>query len=62
MIAKLIVWGATRDAAREGMIEALEAFQVDGVKTTIPAHLKIMRDPRFAAGDYDTGFVGRLLG
>jgi acetyl-CoA carboxylase biotin carboxylase subunit len=62
MIAKVIVWGHTRDAARQGMIRALESFEVDGVKTTIPAHLKIMRDPGFAAGNYDTGFVGRLLG
>ena len=62
MIAKLIVWGHSRDAARQGMIRGLESFVVDGVKTTIPVHLQIMRDPRFAAGDYDTGFVGRLLG
>ena len=62
MIAKLVVWGGTRDAAREGMIQALEGFVVDGVKTTIPVHLQIMRDAHFAAGDYDTGFIGRLLG
>ncbi|MCK4412821.1 MAG: acetyl-CoA carboxylase biotin carboxylase subunit [Candidatus Eisenbacteria sp.] len=62
LIAKLIVWGPTRDAAREGMIQALEGFIVEGVKTTIPAHLKIMRNPDFAAGNYDTGFVERLLG
>jgi len=61
LIAKLIVWGPTRDAAREGMIKALESFQVEGVKTTIPVHLKIMNDPDFAAGNYDTGFIGRLL-
>jgi acetyl-CoA carboxylase biotin carboxylase subunit len=62
LLAKLVVWGATRDAAREGMIQALGGFTVDGVKTTIPVHLDILRDARFAAGDYDTGFVGRLLG
>jgi acetyl-CoA carboxylase biotin carboxylase subunit len=62
LLAKLIVWGSTRDEARQGMIEALEAFRIEGVKTTIPVHLKIMQDPGFAAGDYDTGFMGRLLG
>ncbi|UCD76684.1 MAG: acetyl-CoA carboxylase biotin carboxylase subunit [Phycisphaerales bacterium] len=62
LIAKLIVWGPDRDAAREGMVNALEGFKVDGVKTTIPIHLKIMKDADFAAGNYDTGFVGRLLG
>jgi acetyl-CoA carboxylase biotin carboxylase subunit len=62
LIAKLIVWGSTRDAARKGMIRALEAFRVEGVKTTIPVHLQIMRSKDFAAGEYDTGFIGRLLG
>jgi len=62
LIAKLIVWGPTRDAARKGMIRALEGFRVEGVKTTIPVHLKIMRSREFAAGEYDTGFIGRLLG
>jgi len=32
------------------------------VKTTVPIHLEILRQPQFAAGEYDTGFVGRLLG
>ena len=62
LIAKLIVLGPTRDAAREGMVKALESFRVKGVKTTIPVHLKIMKDPDFAAGNYDTGFIARLLG
>jgi acetyl-CoA carboxylase biotin carboxylase subunit len=62
LIAKLIVWGPDRDAARQGMIRALESFQVTGVKTTIPAHLKILQDGGFAAGDYDTGLVEKLLG
>ncbi len=62
MIAKLIVWGPDRDAAREGMVKALEAFHIEGVKTTIPVHLKIMQNAEFAAGNYDTGFIERLLG
>ena len=62
LIAKLIVWGPDRDAAREGMIKALDSFHVAGVKTTIPVHLQIMKSPDFANGDYDTGFIGRLLG
>ncbi len=62
LIAKLIIWGPNRDAAREGMIKALESFRVEGVKTTIPVHLQIMKSSDFAAGNYDTGFIGRLLG
>ena len=62
LIAKLIVWGPDREAARKGMIRALESFKVEGVKTTIPAHVKIMQSPEFSEGDYDTGFIARLLG
>jgi acetyl-CoA carboxylase biotin carboxylase subunit len=61
MIAKVITWGATRDLARKGMIEALSRFTIEGVKTTIPVHLRILEDAQFVAGDYDTGFLGRLL-
>ncbi len=61
LIAKLIVHGPTRDAARQGMIQALEQFHVAGVKTTIPVHLTIMKSADFAAGTYDTGFIGRLM-
>ena len=62
LIAKLIVWGPDRDTAREGMIKALESFRVEGVKTTIPVHVQIMKNRDFAAGHYDTGFIARLLG
>ena len=60
LIAKLIVWGPTRRAAREGMIKALESFRIEGVKTTIPVHLRIMTHKDFAAGNYDTGFIERM--
>jgi acetyl-CoA carboxylase biotin carboxylase subunit len=62
LIAKLIVWDRSRDAAREAMVRALGSFVIEGVKTTIPVHLKILNAPEFAAGDYDTGYLGRLLG
>ena len=62
MIAKLIVHGPDREMAREGMISALSDFKIGGVKTTIPVHLEIMRNEEFAAGEYDTGFIERLMG
>jgi acetyl-CoA carboxylase biotin carboxylase subunit len=62
LIAKLIVKGPDRDAARNGMIRALEEFHVSGVKTTVPVHLEIMRSSEFASGEYDTGFIGRMKG
>lgn len=61
LIAKLIVWGRSRDESRNGMIRALQSIRIEGVKTTIPIHIQILKDSAFAAGDYDTGFVGRLL-
>jgi acetyl-CoA carboxylase biotin carboxylase subunit len=61
MMAKVITWGPTREHARKGMIAALQRFVIEGVKTTIPVHLRILEDPQFIAGQYDTGFLGRLL-
>jgi acetyl-CoA carboxylase biotin carboxylase subunit len=62
MIGKLIVAGRDRETARQGMLRALEGLRIEGIKTTIPVHQRILADPGFAAGEYDTGFIGRLLG
>jgi len=62
MIGKLIVHGPDRETARRGMLDALARFRVEGIRTTIPVHRRILSDPAFAAGDYDTGFIGRLGG
>ena len=43
------------------MIAALEEMVVEGVSTTIPLHLSVLRHPRFAAGDYDTHFLEENL-
>ncbi|MGD8393978.1 MAG: acetyl-CoA carboxylase biotin carboxylase subunit, partial [Candidatus Eiseniibacteriota bacterium] len=50
MIAKLIVAGPDRETARLGMLDALEQFTVEGVKSTIPVHRKILADARFVSG------------
>ena len=39
----------------------LEAFQIEGVKTTIPLHKKILSDPRFSSGTYTTALIGKTL-
>jgi acetyl-CoA carboxylase biotin carboxylase subunit len=57
MIAKLIVSGATRAEAIERSIRALEGFRVEGIKTNIPLHLRILKDPVFRAGDLNTRFL-----
>ncbi len=62
MICKLIVAGDDREQARRGMLQALERFQITGIKTTIPIHTKILSDQRFASGQYDTRLVAQILG
>jgi acetyl-CoA carboxylase biotin carboxylase subunit len=57
MIAKLIVWAPTREMAIDRMIRALGEFRVEGVKTTIPFHLKLMKNPDFRSGDVSTRFL-----
>jgi acetyl-CoA carboxylase biotin carboxylase subunit len=57
MIAKVIVHARTRELAIARMRRALEGMVVEGIKTTIPLHLKIMNDPNFQAGDFSTRFM-----
>ena len=57
MIAKLIVSGATRAEAIERSIRALESYRIEGIKTNIPLHLRILKDPVFQAGDLNTRFL-----
>jgi acetyl-CoA carboxylase biotin carboxylase subunit len=59
MIAKLIVHADTRDDAIMRMQRALDEFIVEGVKTTIPMHKKILADPDFQKGDISTKFMER---
>jgi acetyl-CoA carboxylase, biotin carboxylase subunit len=62
MIAKLICVGATRYSTVRRMARALSEYLITGVKTTIPFHVKIMQDAAFLRGEFDTGFVERLVG
>lgn len=60
LIAKLITHGKTREEAITRMIRSLEEFVVEGIATTIPFHLQVLRDPVFISGDFDTKYVERL--
>ncbi len=57
MIAKLIVSAQTREEAIVKMERALSEFVIEGVKTTIPLHLKLMRNEKFIQGDFTTKFM-----
>lgn len=57
LVAKLIVWGKNRQHAIARGKRALEEFTIEGIKTTIPMHLKILEDERFINGNFDTSFL-----
>ena len=57
MIAKLIVSAQTREECIVKMERALSEFTIEGIKTTIPLHLKLMKDPEFRAGNFTTKFM-----
>jgi len=61
MIAKLIVHARTRELAIARMQRALDMMVVEGIKTTIPLHKKIMADPAFQKGDFSTKFMEEFL-
>jgi acetyl-CoA carboxylase biotin carboxylase subunit len=60
LIAKIISHGRTRGEAIDRMRRGLEEFYIEGVKTTIPFHLKVLADPEFIAGNLHTGFIPEM--
>jgi acetyl-CoA carboxylase biotin carboxylase subunit len=61
MMAKVIVKAATRDKAIEQLVQALQAFDIQGVKHNIPAVVAILQSDAFAAGEVHTGIVEQVL-
>ena len=61
LIAKLMAYGRDREEAVARMTRALEMMVVEGIKTSIPMHLRILADPDFRAGRMTTGFMERFL-
>jgi acetyl-CoA carboxylase biotin carboxylase subunit len=61
MIAKIIVHGRDRQEAIARMRRTLEMTVIEGIKTTIPLHLRILSDPEFVAGKLSTAFMDRFL-
>ncbi len=62
MVGKLIVHGADRNEALARGRRALEEYRLEGIKTTISLHLRLIDDEAFLSGEYDTGYLERLLG
>ena len=61
LVAKLVVWAPDRDRARRRMLRALRETVIEGVATTIPAHLAILSHPDFAAAEHSTSWVEERL-
>lgn len=57
MLAKLIVWAETREAAIARMQRALDEFIIEGITTTIPFHLRLLKHPGFISGNTYTRFI-----
>jgi pyruvate carboxylase subunit A len=62
MISKLVSWGKDRNEAIERMRRALYEYVIVGVKTNIAFHMAVMENPRYVAGDLETGFIDRETG
>ena len=60
MIAKLAVWGSTRDEAIDRLKRALGEYQVTGITTTLPFFRQVVEDDEFRSGRLDTGFISRF--
>ncbi len=61
LVAKLICTGATREIALRRMMRALDEYVIEGIKTNIAFHRRVLRFPAFAEGKYDTRIVDQIL-
>jgi acetyl-CoA carboxylase, biotin carboxylase subunit len=57
MIAKIIAVAQTREEAINTMERALSEYVIEGIKTTVPFHVKLMKDEKFRSGDFNTKFM-----
>jgi acetyl-CoA/propionyl-CoA carboxylase biotin carboxyl carrier protein len=61
LVAKLIVWGHDREAARRRLLRAIDEMVVEGVATTLPADVAILEHPDFVDGTHSTNWVEKNL-
>jgi acetyl-CoA carboxylase, biotin carboxylase subunit len=60
MVAKLAVWGRTRQEAIDRLRRALDEYEISGITTTLPFFGEVVRDEEFISGKLDTGFITRF--
>jgi acetyl-CoA carboxylase, biotin carboxylase subunit len=61
LIGKLMVWAPTREQAILRGRRALEELRIDGIKTTIPLHLRLMEDDNVRSGEFHTQYLEEIL-
>ena len=61
LLAKLVVWAGTRDAAMARMIRALNEYEISGIRTNVAFFRQILEDPMFRAGHLHTGFIDEFF-
>jgi acetyl-CoA carboxylase biotin carboxylase subunit len=61
LVAKLVITGATREIALKRAMRALNEYVIEGIKTNIPFHKRVLAHAGFAAGQYDTRIVEQIL-
>jgi acetyl-CoA/propionyl-CoA carboxylase, biotin carboxylase, biotin carboxyl carrier protein len=61
LVAKLVVWGHDREAARRRMLRAIDETVIEGVATTLPADVAILSHPDFVSGEHSTNWVEQTL-
>jgi acetyl-CoA carboxylase biotin carboxylase subunit len=61
MIGKLIVWALTREEAINRARRALREYRLEGIKTTIPLHIRLLEEGALRSGEYHTGYLEELL-
>jgi acetyl-CoA carboxylase biotin carboxylase subunit len=62
LVGKLVVWGLDREEAIKRSGRALREYRLEGIKTTIPLHLRLLEDDALLSGEYHTGYLEELLG
>ena len=61
MTQNSLQWAPTRKEAMDKMIQALQNSIIEGVPTTIPLHIAILKHPQFVSGNYTTSFIEEYL-
>jgi acetyl-CoA carboxylase, biotin carboxylase subunit len=61
LVAKLIIWALTREEAINRARRALREYRIEGLKTTLPLHTRLLEDDAFRSGEYHTDYLEELL-